>query len=300
MDLKHSIEALLFASAKRLTVHEIAVLCRKKDEEVEQALKELQGDINKGERPIKLIEDDGWRLSVRDKFIPVVRKIVTKTELPKTILETLAVVAYKAPVMQSKVVKIRTNKAYDHLSYLEKQGFISREKYGRTKLVKLSQKFYDYFDVDSSKLKGRFKNAEQIEKAIDVKEKEVMAQGLGPEMETYDTIDPITDDKISTVVEPYDEKMGKLDVVDMPEKEDYKQEIIEAVREAQELETEAEKAEVEEEPADLSEEVKEHTSKAESRKFEGKGLFAKGMPEEMEKKVDKRVKELLGQKEENQ
>ncbi|MBW3019350.1 SMC-Scp complex subunit ScpB [Candidatus Woesearchaeota archaeon] len=265
MDIKHAVEALLFASAKRLTVHEIAVLCRKKDEEIEKVLKELQEDI-KG--PIKLIEDEGtWRLSVKEQFIPVVRKIVTKTELPKSILETLAVVAYKAPVLQSKVVKIRTNKAYDHLSYLEKHGFITREKSGRTKLIRLSQKFYDYFDIDSSKLKGRFKNAAQIEKAIDAKEKEVAG-----ELETYDTIEPITDDKISTAVEPYTEKVGELDVVDMPEQEDYAKEIAEAVREAKELETETKGPE-----------------------FKGKGLFPKGVPKEIEKKVDKRVKELLGQ-----
>lgn len=300
MDLKHAIEALLFASAKRLTTHEIAVLCRKKDEEVEKVLCELQEELNNGSRPIRLIEDDGtWRLSVREQFIPVVRKIVTKTELPKSILETLAVVAYKAPVLQSKVVKIRTNKAYDHLSYLEKHGFITREKSGRTKLIKLAQKFYDYFDIDASKLKGRFKNAQQIEKAIEAKEKEVMASGKGPKegMETYDSVQPITDDKISTVVETYGEKMGELKVVDLPEKEDYEQEIIDAVREAKELEAEATEPQ---EQGDLSEDIKRHAGGLKTKEFKGEGLFPKGMPEEMEKKVDKRVKELLGEKEDNQ
>ncbi len=82
-------------------------------------------------------------------------------------IETLAVIAWKAPVLQSEVVRIRTNKAYDHLSELESSGFISRAKHGRTKLVKLTDRFFSYFDV---------KNAEDVKAKFKVQEPEQQEQ----------------------------------------------------------------------------------------------------------------------------
>ena len=73
-------------------------------------------------------------------------------------METLAVIAWKYPVLQSEVTKIRTNKAYEHLRELEEMGYITREKKGRTRQIKLTQKFFDYFDiVEKEKLKEKFK-----------------------------------------------------------------------------------------------------------------------------------------------
>jgi len=90
-----------------------------------------------------------WRINVREKFAPIVKKIVSETEFSKTVMETLAVIAWKAPVLQCDVIKIRTNKAYDHISELEEAGFISRIKKGRTQLIRLSEKFFSYFDLDN-------------------------------------------------------------------------------------------------------------------------------------------------------
>lgn len=275
MDLKRSLEAILFASAQRLTTHKLAILTRKPEEEVEKALEELQKEIEEGDRPAKLIrENDTWRLSVKEQFLPVVRKIVTKTEMPKSVLETLAVVAYKAPVLQSKVIKIRTNKAYDHLNRLEEAGFITREKHGRTKMIRLGQKFYEYFDIDPERLKGKFKNAEDIEKAIERKEEEVMRSGKGP-IEEYESIETYEQgDEWTSGVKVYKETMGELDVYEsIPEipKEEMLEEIKEAVREAREIEKEAEEKKPE--------------------KKESKGLE---IDEDMEKRVDRRVQELLG------
>jgi len=123
-----------------------------------------------------LIRDgDFWKITVREQFLSIVRKIVTKTELNKTVVETLATVAAKAPVLQSAIIKIRTNKAYDHLATLEEMGYLSREKKGRTKLIKLTPKFFDYFDVPEGKVREKFARVEELEQQIMQKE-ESMAQ----------------------------------------------------------------------------------------------------------------------------
>ncbi|MFC1774850.1 SMC-Scp complex subunit ScpB [Nanoarchaeota archaeon] len=78
----------------------------------------------------------------------------------------LAVIAYKSPILQSDVIKIRTNKAYDHLKLLEDQSFITREKHGRTKLIKITQKFYDYFEISPEELQKKFEEKKVKELAL--------------------------------------------------------------------------------------------------------------------------------------
>ncbi|MEM3154491.1 MAG: SMC-Scp complex subunit ScpB [Candidatus Woesearchaeota archaeon] len=235
-ELKRMVEAILFAAARKLELEEISKLCHRPKEEILAVLTEWKSQLDSSNSPTMLLQDGtAWKLTVREKYVPVIKKVVTKTELPKGILETLAVVAYKAPVLQSKVVKIRTNKAYDHLAQLENSGFITRERHGRSKMVKLTPKFFEYFDIDPSKLKQKFSSAGDVEKAIEEKEREieqleaaqrkqteeqlgkpqiVLEDGRKP-LEQYLAVEPVKD-MISTGVEIVEEKMGDLPVYDVP------------------------------------------------------------------------------------
>src|SRR3989338_5418358 len=139
--LKKKIEAILFASGRKVSLEELSKLCKTNNDEVLKAINELKKKFDE-DNPLLLVEDgNSWKLNVKEDFLPLVQKIVQETELSKTMIETLATVAYKAPIKQSEIIKIRTNKAYDHLAELESSGYISREKHGRTKLIKLTQNF---------------------------------------------------------------------------------------------------------------------------------------------------------------
>ena len=238
-ELKRMVEAILFAAARKLELAELAKLCKRPEQEVLDILTDLKTQLDSSNSPTMLLQDGtAWKLTVREKYVGVIRKVVTTTELPRGILETLAVVAYKVPVLQSKVIKIRTNKAYDHLSQLENSGFITREKSGRTKLVKLTPKFFEYFDIDPSKLKQKFTSAGDVEKAIEAKEKEIEQTGVdqrkqteerlgtaqiilhpdqGPpkKLETYPAVQPV-EEMLPTGVQEFMEKLGSLEVFDVP------------------------------------------------------------------------------------
>ena len=56
---------------------------------------------------------------------------------------------------------------------LEKAGYISRQKHGRTNLIKLTEKFFKYFDLTEEKLKEQFRDFDSIARAIKEKEEEV-------------------------------------------------------------------------------------------------------------------------------
>lgn len=147
-DLRKQLEAVLFASGRKMPVDELARLCRTTPSVVQQQMQELKGEYDAKDSSLLLIDEaDGWKLTVKEQYAPVVQKIVAETELTRTMIETLAVIAWKAPVLQSNVIRIRTNKAYDHIAALEKSGFISREKHGRSQMIKLTDRFFKYFDV---------------------------------------------------------------------------------------------------------------------------------------------------------
>ncbi len=206
--LKKEIESILFASGKSVSVEDIVKLCKSDESSVRQAISELVEDYKSKDSPIMLVEeDDSYKLTVREKYLSLVQSIVSETELPKSIMETLAVIAFKHPILQSELVKIRSNKAYDHLAHLESTGYIKREKHGRTKKIHLTQKFFDYFDLPPNKVKEAFASFEAVSRAIEDKEKEayLMKKELAKRAEEE-----------KKRAEEEKEKLGALEVYDEP------------------------------------------------------------------------------------
>ena len=312
-DLKDEVEALLFSSGRRMTVEELSIVIKRPQEEILEALKAL-GEKYRGNPPIVLLNEGiYWKLTIHDQHLDLVKNIVTQTELSKTLMETLAVIAFKYPIKQSDLIKIRTNKAYDHLSELENMGYITRQKYGRTKLIKLTQKFFDYFDLPREKLKEAFKDFEGIAKAIGEKEEEVKqikeeqkkqaeesgkeidlidSKGHKKKLETFDVPQKEIEEEQAKGVEVVKDKLGSLEVVDEPEQDEPEEEQLE------EQEEMPEKA-----PEDFSPE-EEQEIEARARELEKKisekaDEIMTGVKRE-KSDIEKREEELLSNNEDNE
>ncbi|MBD3354671.1 hypothetical protein GF361_01645 [Candidatus Woesearchaeota archaeon] len=177
---KNKIEALLFTVGKRIHIDEISKITGiRNTSKINDSLNELKNEYEaKGSSMVLHDEGEGnWKLTVKDHYLPMVRKVVNQTELDKPLMETLAVVAWKYPILQADVIKIRHNKAYGHLKELEEMGFISRTKYGRTNKITLTQKFFNYFDLPSKQdAKEVFKNvmSEKEQNKLEETEKEIV------------------------------------------------------------------------------------------------------------------------------
>jgi segregation and condensation protein B len=196
----------LFSSGKKMSVDEIAKLTRIPAEVVRQSLGSLKSDYESKESSLLLMDEgDGWKLAVREQYASVVRKIVAETELTKSVIETLAVIAWKAPVLQSDIIKVRTNKAYDHLNELESTGFISRAKHGRTKLIRLTDRFFRYFDL---------KNADDIKTKFKIKEPE--KQQALPEMSTGKDAAGVSESPVEEAVSDANGQQSEADGKDVP------------------------------------------------------------------------------------
>ena len=154
--MKHKVEAVLFTLGKFVTIEEISKVINQSPEKVKSALGQLEKDYSSRDSALSLQEREGkYKLNIKKEFGYLANKLVSDTELDSPTTKTLAVIAYKAPVKQSEIIKIRGNKAYDHIKALRESSLISSEKYGRTKLLKLSQHFYDYFDTAEKEVKEK-------------------------------------------------------------------------------------------------------------------------------------------------
>ena len=300
--LKSKVEAVLFSTGHNISLDEISRLCRSKKEDIIIALQELKKEYEEKQSSLMLIEEgDFWKLTVRDHLIPIVRKIITETELTKSVLETLAVIAFKYPILQSDLIKIRTNKAYDHLVELQQLGYISRQKHGRTNLIKLTEKFFKYFDLTEERLKDRLKDFESIAKAIKEKEEEVerireeqlkKAEELKKEDERIkkeiESLDQ-ADEEFEIPLETYEAKPKVVDLIVEKEKIDG----LEIIQE-QDKKTEEEKIAPEKLP------LKEYIQKGETKQIKEQKRKNKGIKvtPEMIPKIEQRVEEIVHGEEE--
>ncbi len=147
-EIKNQIEALLFASAKAMTEEDLANLIQIDKKTIRTALMELKSEYENRNTSLMLLDsDDVWKINVKEKYMNLVTKIVSEMELSLPVMETLAIVAWKAPLLQSDVVKTRGSGAYDHIKELVDLGFVSKEKKGRSFNLRLAKRFFEYFDV---------------------------------------------------------------------------------------------------------------------------------------------------------
>jgi segregation and condensation protein B len=171
------VQAILFAVGKEITSERISSLCSLEIKQVDKIIGKLTKTYQESNNSLQIVKkDSGWKLTVKDEFVPLVSTIVSSTELERPLMETLAVIAWKYPIIQSEIIKLRSAGAYEHMRQLEEQGFIIKERFGRTYKVKLTKKFFNYFDLPSEKAKQAFidivpkeviQNAQNIEKEVD-------------------------------------------------------------------------------------------------------------------------------------
>ena len=95
------------------------------------------------------------------------------SEFTKAEQGTLAIIAYKHPIKQSVIIKIRGNKAYDHIKKFSDLGLIKKKKTGHTHELSLSEDFYDYFSISESERNTSNVLNEKINMEIEEAEKEV-------------------------------------------------------------------------------------------------------------------------------
>lgn len=161
-DIKHKIEAILFTTGRFMDTEEISKLIGIGSVGiVKEALNKLIDDYKSKNTSLEIIEENNkFKLNIKKEYNYLTTSLLKDSEFDNQTTKTLAIIAYKNPVLQSEIIDIRGNKAYDHIKLLKDNGFINSEKKGRTRLIKLTPKFFDYFDVVENELRSKFTNVE--------------------------------------------------------------------------------------------------------------------------------------------
>ena len=174
---KRVVEALLFASAKPLTVTEIKKIVgadprvRPSNEqsghpqggaptnkEIESLLFELKEEYAREGRSFELIEiAGGYEIVTRKEYANWLARLELQKRIrqaSRSALETLAILAYKQPVTRAEVEEIRGVDISGVLTTLLERGFVKitgkKEVPGRPFLYGTTEKFLEHFGLKST------------------------------------------------------------------------------------------------------------------------------------------------------
>ncbi|MBS3089492.1 SMC-Scp complex subunit ScpB [Candidatus Pacearchaeota archaeon] len=141
------VEAALFIAGRFMSLQELVALTDVNPILLKKILADLS-DCYKDSGIEIVAKDNLWKMDVASDYTWLVNKLATgSSEFSKAEQETLAILAYKQPMKQSVLIKIRGNKAYEHISKFVQMGLITKKRMGHTAELRLSESFYDYFSV---------------------------------------------------------------------------------------------------------------------------------------------------------
>ena len=146
------LEALLFASDGVLHKDKIKRHLSLNDEQLSSLVGELSSFYESGGSGFKVsFSGDFVSLAVHDELIPSVKNFM-ESEFSSAVIKTLAMIAFKSPVRQSEIIKSRGNKAYAHISELVGRGLLAAEESANTRVLRLTPKFFQYFNIKEGDL----------------------------------------------------------------------------------------------------------------------------------------------------
>ncbi len=150
-----TLEAALYAAGRALTIEELSELIGKAESTTEKLLKDLEFEYHKRGGALEVVQlpRDRYVMQLRPELTPRVGRLIPGGLLSFATLQTLVFIALKQPILQSDLVAHRGTHVYEYVKELEEKKFIRSEPEGRTKMLRTTQLFSDYFGLDRDKVK---------------------------------------------------------------------------------------------------------------------------------------------------
>lgn len=156
-ELKRTIEALLFASSEPLSVKKLKKIVDAPTRQVREAIISLQNDYMSNGHAFQITEvASGYLLLTLPEYEIWIAKLVgekKRTRLSQAALETLAIVAYKQPIIRAEIEDIRGVNSDSVISQLIEKNLITiagrADTIGRPHYLKTTRQFLDYFGLKS-------------------------------------------------------------------------------------------------------------------------------------------------------
>jgi len=157
------LEAALYVAGRPLDLRELAsVLKTRSKKRVQRTAEKLIELYRTRDTAIEILalQDERYVLQLKAEYTPEVRRLALRPLLSVGPLKTLSYIAYRQPLPQKQVIDVRGQHAYGHVKQLEELNLINRERAGRSRLVRTTEFFADYFGLshDLKTMKQQLKN----------------------------------------------------------------------------------------------------------------------------------------------
>ena len=154
-DLKNIIESLLFVSEEPLSIEQLKQVLSLPDSKlIRQTLNELIADYEGRQGAFSLHEvAGGYQFRSRPEYVPWIKRLIQPkpSRLSKAALETLAIIAYKQPMIRSDVEHLRGVDCGGVLRMLLERKLIRvlgrKEIPGRPLIYATTKQFLQVFDL---------------------------------------------------------------------------------------------------------------------------------------------------------
>ena len=151
------IEAVLFTMGESVELDKLALAVDSDKETVRQVIADMMKQYEKEDRGIKVIElENAFQLCTKKEYyenLIKVAKVPKKQVLSDTLLETLAIIAYKQPITKMEIEKIRGVSSEHAVNRLVEYGLCKElgrlDAPGRPMLFGTTEEFLRVFGVQS-------------------------------------------------------------------------------------------------------------------------------------------------------
>ncbi len=156
---KNQIEAALFVAGRPLGLEELSSKLELKQELIKNIINELAFEFLDRTTAIEIVQiGDKYSMQIKPEYTEKVARFAAGGLIPQRIMRTLTIIALKQPILKSKLIKIRSSGAYEHVKWLLDNEFINAIKKGRTHELTTNQKFAETFGFST--------NVEEMKKQI--------------------------------------------------------------------------------------------------------------------------------------
>jgi segregation and condensation protein B len=151
-DLVFQVEAVLFAAGRPLSVKELADALGVEDwRSVQKAVRTLEQTYDHRQSALEVRRvGDRYALQLQEKFVTTVHSVTPVEMAPRTV-KALTLIAYHQPILQSILVRMVGDVAYEEVQRLRGIGLVHTEPKGSTLELTTTRRFAEYFGIASTR-----------------------------------------------------------------------------------------------------------------------------------------------------
>jgi segregation and condensation protein B len=144
------IEAALYVTGRPIDIKTLGTVTGFRSEDKTKDLaRQLKDKYGSNGSCLEILElsDGRFVMQLKPQYVKHVKRLATRQLLTSGPMKTLSFIAYRQPVTQSYLAKVRGNLTYSHVKQLREIGLIAEERLGRTKILRTTPNFADYFNL---------------------------------------------------------------------------------------------------------------------------------------------------------